>query len=294
MRISSYAILGIFLGASMGAGIFLMLSGWLWPRKKQEPRGSTPSRSSQYVSNAAVHLGIKPAVLVALTIVLGCVGGAVGWALTSVIALSLVLALIVAGTPWMFAAANASSARRALRNQWPDVVDALISAIRSGANIPDAVMSLSSFSSPAISGPASLFAQDYRATGNFSLAAADLKTRWANSNGDRIIETLRLGRDVGGTDITTVLSALGSHLRTESAVRQEVEARQGWIRLAARIGVAAPWIVLLLLSTRPEAITAYNSGVGIVVISIGFVVSLFAYKIMSAVGYLPEEKRWLA
>lgn len=294
MRITSYALLGIFLGASAGVGIFLMLSGWLWPKKNQELRGSSPSRYSQHLNKAAVHLGIKPAVLAALTVVLGCVGGAVGWALTSVFALSLILALVAAGTPWMVAAAKASSARRALRNQWPDVVDAVISAIRSGSNIPDAVMSLSAFSSPAISVPASLFAQDYRATGNFSLAAADLKSRWAHPNGDRIIETLRLGRDVGGSDITTVLSALGSHLRTESAVRQEVEARQGWIRLAARIGVAAPWIVLLLLSTRPEATTAYNSGVGIVVISIGFVVSLLAYKIMSAVGYLPEEKRWLA
>ncbi|WP_280804389.1 type II secretion system F family protein [Aurantimicrobium minutum] len=229
-----------------------------------------------------------------LTGVLGCVGGAVGWAITGVLALSVVLAITAAGIPWMIAAARLTSARRVLRHQWPDVVDALISALRSGANVPDAVKSLASFSSSAISVPASYFAQDYQATGNFTLAAADLKTRWANPHGDRIIETLRLGREVGGSDITTVLAALGSHLRTESALRQEVEARQGWIRLAARIGVAAPWIVLVLLSTRPEATMAYNSSLGIIVISLGFAVSLFAYKIMSAVGHLPEEKRWLA
>lgn len=294
MRISSFAILGIFLGASAGVGIFLIVSRWLWPRQGNGTRLHTPTRMSEKLSTAALQLGIKPGVLVSLTVVLGCVGSAVGWALTGVIALSLVCALAAAGIPWMVAAAKATSARRVLRNQWPDVVDALISAIRSGANVPDAVMSLSSFSSAAISVPASHFVQDYRATGNFTLAANDLKTRWANPNGDRIIETLRLGREVGGSDITTVLSALGSHLRIESALRQEVEARQGWIRLAARIGVAAPWIVLVLLSTRPEATSAYNSGAGLVVIAVGFVVSICAYKIMSAVGYLPEEKRWLA
>jgi hypothetical protein len=31
-----------------------------------------------------------------------------------------------------------------------------------------------------------------------------------------------------------------------------------------------------------------------VVIALGFVVSIVAYKIMAAVGYFPEEKRWLA
>lgn len=294
MRMSSLAILGVFLGATAGVGIFLMLSRWLWPRSSTVTRRGAPSRITQKLATSAAQLGIKPSVLAALTVVLGCVGGAVGWAITGVLALSIVLAVTAAGIPWMVAAVRVTSARRVLRHQWPDVVDALISAIRSGANVPDAVMSLASFSSSAISVPASYFAQDYRATGNFTLVAADLKTRWANPHGDRIIETLRLGREVGGSDITAVLAALGSHLRTESALRQEVEARQGWIRLAARIGVAAPWIVLLLLSTRPEATTAFNSSMGIVIVSLGFAVSLVAYKIMSAVGQLPEERRWLA
>jgi tight adherence protein B len=56
----------------------------------------------------------------------------------------------------------------------------------------------------------------------------------------------------------------------------------------------APWIVLVLLSSRPEASQAYNSTTGMVVIALGFFVSIVAYKIMAAVGYFPEEKRWLA
>lgn len=294
MRLSSYEILGIFLGATLGLGIFLMLSSKLWPRKDKSVRVAKPSKLSSGLNETAHQLGMKPSVLLALCVVLTVIGGALSWAITGVAVLSVVVALTTGALPMMFSAVRRAAASKALRNQWPDVVDALISAIRSGANIPDAVISLAGFSSRAVSTPAALFAQDYKASGNFELAATDLKARWANPNGDRIVETLRLGRELGGTEITTVLGSLGSHLRAESALRQEVEARQGWIRLAARIGVMAPWIVLVLLSTRPEAAQAYNSGAGIVLILIGLGVSLLAYRIMSAVGYLPEEKRWLA
>jgi tight adherence protein B len=294
MRLSSFEILGIFLGASAGLGIFLIVSSKLWPKKERVERVLAPSKFSRGLNETALQLGMKPSVLLALIVVLAVIGGPLAWAITGVAVLSLVLAFTAGALPLMFAAGRRAAARKALRNQWPDVVDALISAIRSGANIPDAVISLAGFSARAISTPAALFAQDYKVSGNFELAVMDLKVRWANPNGDRIIETLRLGRELGGTEITTVLASLGSHLRAESALRQEVEARQGWIRLAARIGVMAPWIVLVLLSTRSEAAQAYNSAAGIIMILIGLGVSMLAYRIMSAVGYLPEEKRWLA
>ena len=46
------------------------------------------------------------------------------------------------------------------------------------------------------------------------------------------------------------------------SVRAELRARQSWIVNAARLGVVAPWIVLLMLATRPEGAAAYNSPAG--------------------------------
>ena len=68
--------------------------------------------------------------------------------------------------------------------------------------------------------------------------------------------------------------------------------RQSWIVNAARLGVAAPWIVLLLLASRPEAAVAYNTSAGVVVIVGGLGVSVVAYRLMVALGRLPEERRW--
>src|SRR5690606_19266041 len=109
---------------------------------------------------------------------------------------------------------------------------------------------------------------------------------------DRILETLRMSREVGGTELTTVLRSLSTYLRQDSAIRSEVEARQSWVVNAARLGAAAPWVVLLLLATRPEAAAAYNmpSGAGLIVA--GLVVTVLAYRVMIAIGRLPEEERW--
>jgi tight adherence protein B len=111
---------------------------------------------------------------------------------------------------------------------------------------------------------------------------------------DRIVETLRMSREVGGTELPGVLRALAGYVRADAAVRSEVEARQSWVVVAARLGVAAPWIVLLLLAARPEAVAAYNTPAGIALLAGGLVVTFVAYRLMIALGRLPEERRWFA
>ena len=49
-----------------------------------------------------------------------------------------------------------------------------------------------------------------------------------------------------------------------------------------------------LLAARPEAVRAYNSPLGVTVLAVGFVVTVIAYRIMLAMGRLPEERRWFA
>ena len=136
------------------------------------------------------------------------------------------------------------------------------------------------------------FEAQYRRTGNFALCLDELKDALADPVADRILETLRMSREVGGSELTTVLRNLAAYLRQEAAIRAEVEARQSWVMNAARLGVAAPWIVLLLLASRPEAAAAYNTAAGVAVIVGGLVVSVVAYRIMIGIGRMPEERRW--
>jgi tight adherence protein B len=180
-----------------------------------------------------------------------------------------------------------------LRQLWPDVVDHLRSAIRAGLPLPEALIQLGE------KGPEELrpifreFGADYRAGGQFDGSLNKLKQRLADPVADRIIEALRLTREVGGSDLGKLLGTLAEFLRENSRTRSELEARQSWTINAARLAVAAPWIVMILLATRPEAIQAYNTPMGAAVLLGGLVVSLVCYTVMLKIGALPQDERVL-
>ncbi|WP_210428949.1 hypothetical protein [Nocardioides eburneiflavus] len=67
-----------------------------------------------------------------------------------------------------------------------------------------------------------------------------------------------------------------------------------WTVNGARLAVAAPWIVLLLMSFQTTAIRQYASPGGIIVLGIGAGVCVLAYAAMMRIGRLPVEKRVLS
>ncbi|MDQ4137755.1 MAG: type II secretion system F family protein, partial [Actinomycetota bacterium] len=206
--------------------------------------------------------------------------------------LTVLVAAFAAVLPNVLVGWRIRTRRQANRLAWPDVVDHLVGATRAGLGLPESLAAL------ADSGPAQFrghfrdFARDYESTGLFGVALDDLKERLADPVADRILETIRMAREVGGTELPSVLRSLSALLRQEQALRAEVEARQSWIVNAARIGVTAPWIVLMLLSTRPEAAAAYQSPSGLMLLAVGVLVTLVAYRIMIRIGRLPDLKRW--
>ena len=137
------------------------------------------------------------------------------------------------------------------------------------------------------------FSEDYRVTGRFGDSLDRLKDHLADPVGDRVVESLRLARDVGGQDLGRLLRTLVAFLRDEAHTRGELESRQSWTVNAARLAVAAPWVLLMLLSLRPQAVAAYDSPAGFVLLSIGAAVSLLAYRLMIRLGRLPVEERVL-
>ena len=302
MRLDGLPALALLAGCALAAGLFLMVAAWAWPNPRaHKPRDGKPGLAGE---NHAGRLGAIQALkslrhsrrvtVVGVSVILGLMVAATVFALSGVVGLALVCGLAAAGLPTILQSRQGEKERRAMRTLWPDVVDSLISALRSGASLPTAISSLTSMSPRMVNAAAAEFERQYRRSGNFDACLDAMKAQWADPAADRILETLRLARHVGGSDVTTILRTLGGYLRQESAIRQEVEARQGWIRTAARIGVAAPWVVLALLATRPEAVAAYNSPSGITVIVLGLGVTVVAYRIMLAVGILPQPRRWFA
>jgi len=180
-----------------------------------------------------------------------------------------------------------------LRELWPEAIDNLASAVRAGMSLPEGIASLSVRGPEPLRSPFAAFGAAYSATGRFGSCLDALKAELADPVGDRVCETMRVAREVGGSDLGNVLRTLSELLRSDARTRSELETRQGWVTNAARLAVAAPWIVLLLLSTQSSTVRVYDSTGGAVLLGIGAAVCVAAYRIMLRIGALPKDRRVL-
>jgi len=283
---------GVVTGLLLGAGLCLVL----WAVTSPLPPRRVRSRWSADLADLLVQAGapgVSAAGLIGTCVGAGTMTFLLALGLTRAPAIALSFALMAAYGPLALVRARARRRRTALRGLWPEIVDHLSSGIRAGLSLAEAVGQIGD------RGPADLrpafraFAEDYRATGRFGECLDRLKARLADPVADRIIEALRLTREVGGTDLGRLLRTLSGFLRADARTRGELEARQSWTINAARLAVAAPWIVLALLSTRPEAASAYNTPAGAAVLAVGGGCTLVAYQLMVRIGRLPEDVRVL-
>lgn len=281
----------VLLGALLGAGLVLLVSPWLWPASERVER--TPRRGRlNILLEEAGYPRTAPRMLIVSMIATAVVAASLVWLITGLPVLALLAAIAGAVAPVLFLRGRRLRLRKARRQLWPDVCDLLVAAIRVGLSLPDAVASLGESAPPAIRPAFVVFARDLRSTGRFESSLDTLKATLADPISDRILETLRMARQVGGTELTGVLRALSASVRADAALRGEVEARQSWIRGAAVLGAVAPWVILGLLAMRPEGREAYASPEGVLVIVVGAIVSVIAYRIMLRIGRLPEPQRW--
>lgn len=278
-------------GATLAAGVLLSLSPWMWPAGEGASQSDSTSRLAALLDAAGLSR-VSPGTIVVASACCAAVAASCAWLVVPVAALSLVAAGAAASAPFVWLRARRGRLLRIRRGLWPDVCDLLIASVRAGMSLPDAVSSLSE-SAPIDLRPAfAAFGRDLSASGHFDSSVERLKSALADPVADRIIETLRMARQVGGTELTPVLRSLAASVRADAALRAEVESRQSWIRGAAVLGVAAPWVILGLLALRSEGARAYGSPEGIVLILAGAVVSLVAYRIMLHLGRLPQPRRW--
>jgi len=284
--------MSLILGGALGLGVLLLISPLLWPARRPVRAKGGPFDGARDALALAGLAGVPLLVVAVVCLVLAILAGAIAHAVFQVPMLTAVATVLGALLLPLLINARAARRRDANRAIWPDVVDHLVASVRAGMSLPDSLGALAELG-PAATRPAfAEFEADYRRGGNFALCIDRLKASLADPTADRILETLRMAREVGGSDVTAVLRGLSGYLREDAALRAEVVARQSWIRNAARLGVAAPWLLLIVLASRRETLVAYDSAPGSVLIVVGVVVTLVAYRSMIALGRLPEERRW--
>jgi len=284
---------GAFLGLLLGLGLLLVWRSG--PRRPAPVPRSGPSwqdRVRDLLAQAGIE-GVTPHQLVAASGALGAVVSVLVLGTSRVPVIALLFGAFAALLPLLLVRRRRSQRTTELREVWPEAVDNLASAVRAGLSLPEALTQLGSRGPEQLRSPFRRFGEDYRATGRFAESLDSLKANLADPVGDRVVEALRMAREVGGTDLGRLLRTLSTFLREDARTRAELETRQGWTVNAARLALAAPWVLLLLLSAQPEAVEAYNTAAGTVVLVVGGGTSLLAYRLMLRIARLPLERRVL-
>jgi tight adherence protein B len=284
--------MGAALGLVFGVGLLL-----IW-RALQAPAAVTPKRirpsALGTLLSAAGLRTVSPYGLASLVMLCGLIAGLAMLAVSKTPPVAVAFGIIAACGPIAVVRGRARRRRRELVEVWPEAVDNLASAIRAGLSLPEALTQLGERGPEPLREAFSSFGRDYLATGRFADCLDRLKEDLADPVGDRVIEALRIAREVGGGDLGRMLRALSRFLRDDARTRSELESRQAWVVNGARLAAGSPWAVLLALSLQHEVIIRYRSTAGVVVLVIGAAACLVAYQLMMRLGRLPPERRVLA
>jgi tight adherence protein B len=283
--------MGTVIGLGAGLGLLLLWSAFALPRAATARSG--PGRLRTLLDGAGLA-DLAVSTLVALSVAFLVLGFLVVQVVSRTVPVAAAFAVMAGYLPFGVVAGRAQRRRRELAEVWPDAVDNLASAVRAGLSLGEAVGGLGERGPEPLREPFRAFARDYQSSGRFEDALDLLKERLADPVGDRVVEGLRVAREVGGGDLGRLLRNLSGHLRDDARTRAELEARQSWAVNAARLAVAAPWLVLLLLCFQPDVIARYASPAGTVVLALGAALCLVSYRLMVRIGRLPVETRVLS
>ncbi|WP_340540430.1 type II secretion system F family protein [Nocardioides sp. GXZ039] len=285
--------MGAVVGLGVGIGLLLIWSAFALPRSDASAHAArAPSRVRRLLNSAGLQ-DVSVAGFLGLCVACGVIAAVVVQAVSGTQPVAVCFGVLAGYLPVTVVASRARRRRREFAEVWPEAIDNLASAVRAGLSLPDALAGLS------VRGPEPLrpafesFALDYQVSGRFGDCLDRLKDRLADPVGDRVVEGLRIAREVGGGELGRLLRNLSGYLRDDLRTRSELESRQAWAINGARLAVAAPWLVLLFMSTQPDVITRYKSPAGVIVLVVGSAICVAAYRMMMRIGRLPIEQRIL-
>jgi tight adherence protein B len=194
---------------------------------------------------------------------------------------------------FIFIAQQKSESKRhsAIHGACPEMIDILISGVQSGLSLNESLTGLAQRGPEIFKVEFQRFAENIYSQGNFSRALIEVKESIAHPSFDQVIEALLIARELGGAELLTILRLLGKFIREDLTLRREIEVKQNWIKNSAHLSAAAPWILLLLLSTQPSTTEAFSTATGVLILGAGLAITAIAYLWMNSLSRIPVPKR---
>jgi tight adherence protein B len=213
--------------------------------------------------------------------------------LTSSEEISLAIATLSASLPFLIGRGRNLKKQREQELAWPEAIDSLVSALQAGISISEALSQLAAHGPKVLRPSFAQIQSDLLRSGNFEQVLIKEKRHLNSAISDQVFETLIISKDFGGRDANNALRLLAEFVREDIAVAEEIRTKFGWIRNSALLATAAPWLLLILLSTQDSTVEIYSTPSGTLVLSLGVVMTATAYIWMEKVGSLPAAPRAL-
>lgn len=198
---------------------------------------------------------------------------------------------LAAGIAYVTVRTKSSMNEAALVAAWPEVIDHLMSGIQSGLSLSESLAGLATRGPEVLRPSFVTFKANLFRSGDLTEAIEELRKSFAHHGSDQVFEALLIAKSLGGSELLQILRTLGDFLRQDLALRREIDVKHGWIKNSAHISAAAPWILLLLLSTQPSTATAYSTAGGAMILIAGLFMTAIAYIWMNRLGHLPVTPR---
>lgn len=236
-------------------------------------------------------LGVTRAQFWVAVLTAGGVTYALVYGVTGLFVVSLVPALVVASLPRAYFARKRAMRQAAVQDAWPDGLRDILSSIRSGASLPNAVENMATFGPAALRDAFQGFGVYARSLGVVP-ALEMIKDDLADPSSDRILEVLILAHERGGTAVPEILSDLAEAATRDLWTNEQVRTESLEQKINSRVVFVLPWIVLVAITSRAGPFREfYATATGIGVVVLGGFLSLLGIYIASRMSSLPDEPR---
>ncbi len=173
----------------------------------------------------------------------------------------------------------------------PEIIDHMISGIQSGLSLSETLSNLSERGPLESQAFFERFKSNLKKGISFEQSITILQNEMQLRAADQLFESLIFAKNLGGSELLSMMRQLGDFTRQDLSLRREIAAKQDWIRNSAHLSAAAPWILLILLAAQPSTAAAFNTPQGVLVLSFGAGMTALAYLWMGKLSELPEPRR---
>jgi tight adherence protein B len=213
------------------------------------------------------------------------------YAVTSLPLISAMPAIVVATLPRAYFGRKRARRLAEVQEAWPDGLRDLISSVRSGASLPNAIESLAGFGPAPLRSAFQGFAIYSRSLGVVP-ALEMIKADLADPTSDRVIEVLILAYERGGTVVPEILSDLAEATTRDIWTLEQIRTEALEQKINARVVFVLPWFVLIAMTAQAGAFRDfYSTPAGLTVALLGGMMSLIGIAIASRLGRQPAEPR---